>query len=62
MYLYNESIFEVSSIKVYDSLGKLVLELSNPSNQIDIASLSGGLFFVLIETDNGSLVKKIIKE
>ena len=62
LYLYNESTFEVSSIKVYDSLGKLVLEQNKPSTQIDIASLSTGLFFVQIETAYSSLVKKIIKE
>ena len=62
LYLFNESTAEVTSIKVYDSLGKLVLEQDNPSTQIDITSLSPGLFFAHIENGNDSLVKKVIKE
>ncbi len=62
LYLYSESNNKITSIKVYDSLGKLVLEQDKPSTQIDIASLSPGLFFAHIENGNGSLVKKVIKE
>ncbi len=57
-----ESESNIETIKVYNVLGKLVLEQSNPSNQIDISSLSNGLLFIQIETDEGSFVKKIIKE
>jgi hypothetical protein len=60
--LYNESMSEVTSIKVYDTLGRLVLEQNNPSSQLDVSSLSSGLLFVQIETDNGIMTKKIIKE
>ncbi|MBD45483.1 MAG: hypothetical protein CMC65_09775 [Flavobacteriaceae bacterium] len=62
LYLYSESASVVTTVKVYDSLGKLVLEQNNPSTQIDISNLSTGLLFVHIETDNGSIVKKVIKE
>ena len=62
MYLYNESASIVTSIKVYDSLGKLVLEQNNPLTHIDITSLSGGLFFVQIETDEGIVTKKVVNE
>ncbi len=60
--LYNESMSEVTSIKVYDSLGRLILEQSNSTYQIDISNLSSGLLFVQIETDKGNFVKKVIKE
>jgi hypothetical protein len=60
--IYNESISEVTFIKIYDTLGRLVLEQSNPSNQVDVSNLSSGLLFLQITTDNGSLVKKVIKE
>jgi len=62
LYLYNESTFEVTSVKVFDALGRLVLEQSNPSNQLDVSNLSSGLLFIQIETDDGSLVKKLIKD
>jgi Leucine-rich repeat (LRR) protein len=62
LYLYNESASVVTTVKVYDSLGKLVLEQINPSNIIDIANLSNGLLFIQIETDEGIITKKVIKE
>jgi len=60
--IYIEGLSKVTSIKVYDDLGRLVFKQNNPSNQIDISSLSTGLLFVQIETDNGSIIKKVIKE
>ena len=60
--LYNESMSEVTSIKVYDTLGSIVLVQSISSNQLDISSLSSGLLFIKIETNEGSFVKKVIKE
>ncbi len=60
--LYNESESYIEAIKIYDVLGKLVLEQSNPSNQIDISNLSSGLLLVQIETDKGIVTKKVVKE
>lgn len=53
----------ITKIKVYDTLGRLVLEQdNNPTNQLDISNLSTGLLFVQIETEKGNFVKKVIKE
>ena len=52
----------IQNIKVLDVLGRLVLQENDPTNQIDISNLSAGLLFVQIETDEGSFVKKVIKE
>jgi hypothetical protein len=60
--IYIESNNTINAVKIFDTLGRLVLEQNNPSNQIDIFNLSSGLLFVQIETDNGSLVKKVIKD
>ena len=57
-----ETDYSINSIKVFNTQGKLVLEQNNSSNQIDVSHLSRGLLFVKIETDYGSLVKKVIKE
>ena len=62
LYLYNESISEISTIKVYDILGEQVLQKNNPINQIDMSNLATGLLFVQIETDKGLVIKKIIKQ
>ncbi|MBT3588841.1 MAG: T9SS type A sorting domain-containing protein [Flavobacteriaceae bacterium] len=61
-FVHIEGLSKVTSIKVYDALGRLVLKQRNPSNQIDVSSLSAGLLFIKIETANGSMVKKVIKE
>lgn len=58
----SSSQYTINKIKVFDVLGRLVLQESNPINQIDISNLSTGLLFVKIETDKGSFVKKVIKE
>jgi hypothetical protein len=57
-----ETDYSINSIKVFNTSGQLVLEQNNSSNQIDVSHLSRGLLFVKIETDYGSLVKKVIKE
>jgi hypothetical protein len=54
--------YSIKMIKVYDILGRIVLEQNNSSNQLDVSNLSSGLLFIQIETSKGSLVKKVIKE
>jgi len=52
----------INKISVYNILGNLVLEKQNIVNQIDLSQLASGLLFVKIETDQGVITKKIIKE
>ena len=52
----------VNKITIYNALGSLVLQNDNPKNSIDVSKLSSGLLFVKIETDQGIVTKKIIKE
>ncbi len=60
--VYNQSKIIINTIKVYDTLGKLVLEQKKSTNHIDISNIANGLLFIKIETDDGILIKKIIKE
>ena len=46
--------------KVYSTLGKLILETSE--KQINLETLSSGIYFVEVFTDRGSVTKKIVKE
>jgi len=46
--------------KVYSTLGKLILETSE--KQINLETLSAGIYFVEVVTDKGSVKKKIVKE
>ncbi len=57
-----ESIQPIKKIKVYDVFGKLIIEQNQISSQIDVSNLSSGILFIHIETDDGTLVKKVIKE
>ena len=58
----NTSNTEITSIKLYDVLGRLVMTEKGDINQIDLSHLNSGLLFVEIETDKGVVTKKIIKE
>lgn len=52
----------LKSIQIYDLMGRLVLEEKELFNLINISSLESGMLFVKINTDQGSLIKKIIKD
>ncbi|WP_179317071.1 M1 family aminopeptidase [Winogradskyella undariae] len=50
----------INSIKIYNSLGQLLLE-QNWSPQVDLTALSSGLLFVQFQTDDQIINKRIIK-
>ncbi|CAM3307105.1 T9SS type A sorting domain-containing protein [Aequorivita lipolytica] len=54
----NSIIFEKAI--VYSTLGRLILETSE--KQINLETLSAGIYFVEVVTDKGSVIKKIVKE
>jgi hypothetical protein len=55
----------INSIKIFDSLGKNVFVDSNPSVEniysLDFSDFNDGIYFLLIETNEQQIVKKIIK-
>ena len=53
------SVFE---IEIYNTLGVLVMKQQNPNKQINISNLPSGLLFIKINTHQGTITKKIIKE
>ena len=58
----NISNSDITSISIYDVLGRLVLTQTEAFNQVDVSHLSNGLLFVKLGTEKGMLTKKIIKE
>ena len=62
LYLENNSGYTLNTLKVYDVLGRLVLEENNPTKQLDVSSLASGLLFVHMDTDSGVIIKKVLKE
>lgn len=53
---------ENASVLIYDSLGKIVFESADfTSDSIDTASFLNGLYFLKIEKDGKSTIKKLLK-
>ncbi len=50
----------IKTISVYNALGQYVITTTN-QNVINLSALSKGVYFVIIETGNGSATRKIIK-
>ena len=53
---------EVNNISVYSKLGAKVLEVDMAIDNMDISSLSSGIYFMKINTNFGTVTKKIIKQ
>ena len=60
MQIGTENNVIVKSVQVYDVMGKQLLEVKNV-NQIDVSDFATGLLFVKIETENGYVMKKVVK-
>ena len=58
----NTSTYTINAIQISDIQGKLIKHVEVNSSQLDISHLQAGVYLVKITTDQGSLVKKIIKE
>ena len=56
------SSFAITSVQLYDVLGRLVLQKEADFQSIDVSSLPAGLFMVVIETNRGLFTEKIIKK
>ena len=60
--IQNSSDAVVEKISIYNMLGKLVLQETNPIAAINLRPLSFGIHLVEIETSQGTLHKTILKE
>ena len=58
--LFIKGLQEATSIKIYNVLGQLVLSTTDTS--INTNKLSSGLYIITVETENGSISKKIVKK
>lgn len=58
----NKSNNPITSLKLYDIWGSLVKKVNVVYDEIDVSHLGSGLLFLEIETINGRITKKIIKE
>jgi hypothetical protein len=55
---------QLSAVKVYNCLGMLVEEMEVNSNEVEIniSEYNTGIYFVNVQTENGNLVKKVVKK
>lgn len=60
-YLHIVTNENINKIEVYNIMGALVLEEMQISDKIDLSQLNGGVYFVRINTDKGTIVKRIVK-
>jgi hypothetical protein len=49
-------------LAIYNAAGQLVKEVQKSNSEVNVSKLSGGLYFVKINSDLGSVTKKIIIE
>jgi hypothetical protein len=57
-----ESLEPITKVTCYDMLGRKLLEESQNFNPIYLANLPSGLLLVEIETEQGKVIQKIVKE
>lgn len=60
--IQNASEAVVEKVSIFNMLGKLVLESTDPLSSIDLKELSLGMHLVKIETSQGTLHKTILKK
>lgn len=53
---------QIGKYMLYSNNGKIVQKNTIQNNTLDIRTLSSGIYFLILETENGRVVKKIIKE
>ena len=63
--LYIETETETNDITIYDVYGRVqnlrISESQNLRISIDVAKLNAGIYFIKINTEEGNIVKRIIK-
>lgn len=62
--IVNRANLEITSITILDVNGRVInsLQQKNQFDSISLAAFANGMYFVTIETTEGSLIKKIVKE
>jgi hypothetical protein len=63
-YVYIKSDNRINSVNIVDVSGKLQYEtsLANKETFIDVANLTSGIYFIVIKTEDGHVIKKILKK
>jgi hypothetical protein len=52
----------ITHLKIFNLIGVQQSEIQNPKSEINISSLASGIYFIQLQTEDGSVVKKFVKE
>ncbi|HBY66315.1 MAG TPA: hypothetical protein DEG69_00210, partial [Flavobacteriaceae bacterium] len=52
----------IEKLNVYSTNGKLILSEIENTKQLDVSTLSNGLYFVEVTSENGTTVQKFVKQ
>ncbi len=52
----------IEKVEIYDISGKMLQQIANPSQEINISHLAKGIYLVKVKTAGGEVVKKIVKQ
>jgi hypothetical protein len=55
-------IAEITSLKIYDVIGRMILKKTENIDHINVSVINSGIFILEIETDKGFYKKKFVKE
>ena len=55
--------YQLSAVRIYNYLGILIeeIEVNSSDIEINVSDYSNGVYFIEVQTENGNIVKKIIK-
>lgn len=62
LYIESNEHIKIKKVTVSDILGKVILIEKNNFNQLNLSELKSGIILMKIETENGIITKKLIKE
>lgn len=62
LYIQNPENIRIEKIIISDILGKVLIRKNNSFNQLNLSGLNSGVLFIKIETENGTITKKLIKQ
>ncbi len=62
VYINTKNNAEISSMRIYDVSGKLVLQQTNPSKEINIQQVQQGVYFLKLQIGNQTVTKKLIRQ
>ena len=51
----------IDGIEICDFSGRMLKQISNPGNEIDVSDLANGVYFIKIKTVEGVAIRKVVK-